>query len=75
MDTQPELLPGTRIPLPDCYHDVCEAMDSARENGFEEIDSWEPDRLADDMIDCAGFKGRDDIIKSIKIYRERNQID
>lgn len=77
MTDQPELIEGVRVSLPKCYDEVVELMENARENTLPEvrIDDWPPERLAEDMKDCAVMDEDwelSDIIKAIKIWRERN---
>ncbi len=71
--TQLELIEGVRISPPDCYDEICTVMQTLRDNGQEDIDGWTPEDLADDMIDYGQVTARrKDIIKSIRIWRERH---
>lgn len=76
MTTEPEQLSfGSEyyVPPPACYKDIVEAM---REAFWEEYnpDELTPEELADDMDDGFGafeLYKRQDIERSIRIYRER----
>ncbi len=70
------MLSEHRIEPPDCYDQVAEAIEKALENDCDFIEEFTPSELTTDMIDCAGFGeefSREDIERSIRIYRERKE--
>ena len=79
MSNQLTLGDNYRVEPPECYEYIEQNIIAAIDNGFGKmLDQFTPEGLADDMNEQSGIYQeykRQDVIKSIRIYRERQGIE
>lgn len=70
---QPSFMPEHRVEPPECFGDVAACLDAAAEAVDFSIEDLTTKALADELVDYAGVEApREDIERSIRIWRERN---
>ena len=68
------LIEDVRLPEPECYGAVVDAMETVFGNQ-PEMEDWPSDRLASDIWQFAAIEPEpeyEDVERSVRIYRERN---